>query len=152
MPRAGKPAASTALPQPAKVNQKVPKNSAPRRRGISIQSPLQHSLTQPDRIGGYRTGKGQSGVTERFYNLSAVGEGGLNVRVGSWLRVNESAPSFAGRYLLIALSLPMSARRQYAAGKCGAVFLPLQSADFYMENIPKKSLYLFSSIGLCGMS
>jgi LDH2 family malate/lactate/ureidoglycolate dehydrogenase len=34
------------------------------------------SLTQPDRIGGYRTGKGQPGVTERFYNLSAVGEGG----------------------------------------------------------------------------
>jgi hypothetical protein len=47
MPRAGKPAASTALPQPAKVNQNVPKNSAPRRRGISIERPLQHSLTQP---------------------------------------------------------------------------------------------------------
>src|SRR5947208_2227798 len=46
MPRAGKPAASTALPQPAKVNQNVPKNSAPRRRGISIESPLQHSLTR----------------------------------------------------------------------------------------------------------
>ena len=28
--RSGKPAASTALPQPAKVNQNVPKNSAPR--------------------------------------------------------------------------------------------------------------------------
>src|ERR1700745_1242553 len=87
MPRAGKPAASTALPQPAKVNQNVPRNSAPRRRGISIRSPLQHSLTQPDRIGGYRTGKGQPGVTERFYNLSAVGGGGYGQsqvsRVGS---------------------------------------------------------------------
>ena len=31
----GKPAASTALPQPANVSQKVPKNSAPRRRHIS---------------------------------------------------------------------------------------------------------------------
>jgi hypothetical protein len=33
----GNPAASTALPHPAKVNQKVPKNSAPSRLGMSIQ-------------------------------------------------------------------------------------------------------------------
>src|SRR5262245_25247594 len=40
MPSVGKPAASTALPQPANVSQKVPKNSAPRRRGIyMIPSP-----------------------------------------------------------------------------------------------------------------
>jgi len=36
IPRVGNPAARTALPQPANVNQKVPKNSAPRRRCISI--------------------------------------------------------------------------------------------------------------------
>jgi hypothetical protein len=36
MPSAGNPAARTALPQPANVSQKVPKNSAPRRRGMSI--------------------------------------------------------------------------------------------------------------------
>jgi hypothetical protein len=35
----GKPAASTALPQPANVSQNVPKNSAPRRRGISMIPP-----------------------------------------------------------------------------------------------------------------
>jgi hypothetical protein len=35
-PSVGKPAASTALPQPANVNQKVPKNSAPMRRDIFI--------------------------------------------------------------------------------------------------------------------
>src|SRR5262245_17132108 len=39
MPSVGKPAASTALPQPANVSQKVPKNSAPRRRGISMIPP-----------------------------------------------------------------------------------------------------------------
>src|SRR5207344_3368676 len=36
MPNCGKPAASTALPQPANVSQKVPNASAPRRRGISM--------------------------------------------------------------------------------------------------------------------
>src|SRR6188768_3248074 len=36
MPSDGKPAASTALPQPANVSQKVPNNSAPRRRHITM--------------------------------------------------------------------------------------------------------------------
>jgi hypothetical protein len=36
MPSDGKPAANTALPQPANVSQKVPKNSAPRRRCITM--------------------------------------------------------------------------------------------------------------------
>jgi hypothetical protein len=40
MPKDGDPAASTALPQPANVSQKVPKNSAPRRRGISMLPPF----------------------------------------------------------------------------------------------------------------
>src|SRR6266403_3260039 len=40
MPSDGKFAASTALPQPANVSQKVPKNSAPRRRHIIIHPPL----------------------------------------------------------------------------------------------------------------
>src|SRR6476619_6514909 len=44
MPSVGKPAASTALPQPANVSQKVPKNSAPRRRHISMVPPLGCSL------------------------------------------------------------------------------------------------------------
>jgi hypothetical protein len=37
MPSVGNPAASTALPQPAKVSQNVPKNSAPRRFDMSIE-------------------------------------------------------------------------------------------------------------------
>src|SRR5258705_10127182 len=40
MPSDGKFAASTALPQPANVSQKVPKNSAPRRRHIIIHPPF----------------------------------------------------------------------------------------------------------------
>ena len=40
MPSDGKSAASTALPQPANVSQKVPKNSAPRRRHMSMFPPL----------------------------------------------------------------------------------------------------------------
>ena len=44
MPKDGKPAASTALPQPANVSQKVPKNSAPRRRGIGIVSMISFPL------------------------------------------------------------------------------------------------------------
>src|SRR5258705_4023148 len=39
MPSDGKPAASTALPQPANVSQKVPKNSAPRRRHMTMSPP-----------------------------------------------------------------------------------------------------------------
>src|SRR6476620_3211668 len=39
MPSDGKPAASTALPQPANVSQKVPKNSAPRRRHMTMFLP-----------------------------------------------------------------------------------------------------------------
>ena len=38
MPSDGKPAASTALPQPANVSQNVPKNSAPRRCTICSRS------------------------------------------------------------------------------------------------------------------
>src|SRR5258708_14762791 len=44
----------------------------------------------------------------------------------------------------------MSARRQYAAGKCGAVFVPFQSAAFSMGNIAMRRAILFASIGLCG--
>jgi len=44
----------------------------------------------------------------------------------------------------------MSARRQYAAGKCGAVFVPFQSAAFCMGNIAMRRVILFASIGLCG--
>src|SRR6476659_5551151 len=82
MPRAGKPAASTALPQPAKVNQNVPKNSAPRRRGISIESPpsaffdtariaLEDTEPAKDLAGPDR--RISQEVTERFYNLLAAG-------------------------------------------------------------------------------
>lgn len=38
MPRDGKSAASTALPQPANVSQNAPKNSGPRRRIIFINN------------------------------------------------------------------------------------------------------------------
>ena len=51
IPSCGKAAASTALPQPAKVSQKVPKNSAPTRRVMSMW--FTPSILKLDRFGGY---------------------------------------------------------------------------------------------------
>src|SRR4051794_35408217 len=62
MPSDGKPAASTALPQPVNVSQNVPKNSAPARRFISMKPSSDSSFrlaTLAQRHSGPRASRGR---------------------------------------------------------------------------------------------
>src|SRR5215831_17443774 len=120
MPSVGKPAASTALPQPAKISQKVPKNSAPRRQ-LTDQPVLELPVTA---CGAAPTPANAAGVSANSRGAPLV---------GTPTAATTSTAGHSGSPIWVRTSQVPSARRCTAySGKSKSIKLKYRVGPAYL--------------------
>src|ERR1700761_4058048 len=107
IPRAGKAAASTALPQPPKTSQKVPKNSAMQRRESGIVGIAHLSFLRIEQSSSYGCGAVAAGSSRTALDLAA--RGGSVRDEESWKLKGDSELSVMSRLPVAAPAVPAPA-------------------------------------------